>query len=161
MLSLNIKGLPRTTRSPVGPLRSSAPRRDLSAEPPWVLTTVYLLQREVPFQVPPELHLIAILSHSTIIRQDKVGVHAVECCELAEGVSQSLVQAHYLQDSENKGQSSFLARLLQRPVCALQSSGPCQKYYQRLRAVPLGLSAVKPQSELLYFVFFHGWVCSA
>ena len=36
-----------------------------------------------------------------------------------------------------------------------------KKYYQRLRAVPLGLSAVKPQSELLYFVFFHGWVCSA
>lgn len=127
MLSLNIKGLPRTTRSPAGPLRSSAPRRDLSAESPWVLTTVYLLQREVLFQVPPELHLIAIPPHSTIIRQDEVGVHAVECCELAEGVSQSLVQAHYLQDSENRGQSSFLARLLQRPVCALQSSGPCQK----------------------------------
>ena len=50
-----------------------------------------------------------------------------ECCELAEGVSQSLVQAHYLQDSENKGQRSFLGWLLQRPVCALQSSGPHQK----------------------------------
>lgn len=77
---------------------------------------MYLLQREVLFQVPPELHLIAILAHSAIIRQDKVGVHAVECCELAEGVSQSLVQAHYLQDSKNKGQSSFLGRLLQRPL---------------------------------------------
>ena len=43
-----------------------------------------------------------------------------ECMQLSVvsllRVSQSLVQAHYLQDSKNKGQSSFLGRLLQRPL---------------------------------------------
>lgn len=62
-----------------------------------VLTAVYFLQREVLFQVPPELHLIPILAHSPIIGQDEVGMHTVECSELAEGVSQGLVQAHHLQ----------------------------------------------------------------
>lgn len=90
---------------------------------------MYLLQREVLFQVPPELHLIAILAHSAIIRQDKVGVHAVECCELAEGVSQSLVQAHYLQDTRTRVRGPSWADCSKGlcSVCALQSSGPRQK----------------------------------
>lgn len=91
------------------------PSQDLS-----VLTAMYFLQREVLFQVPPELHLISILAHGPVIGQDEVGVHAVECGELAEGVAQSLVQAHHLRDSKDKRVSEFeiLSRtqLLQRPV---------------------------------------------
>lgn len=65
-----------------------------------VLTAMYFLQREVLFQVPPEIHLISIFAHSPIIGQDEVGMHAVECGELAEGVAQSLVQAHHLEDKK-------------------------------------------------------------
>lgn len=72
-----------------------------------ILTAVYFLQREVLLQVPSELHFISILAHSPIIRQDEVRVHAVECCELAEGVTQSLVQAHHLRDSKDKGGSEL------------------------------------------------------
>lgn len=77
------------------------PREALLVEP-LVLTAVYFLQREVLFQIPPELHLISILAHSPIIRQDEVGMHAVECGKLAKGVAQSLVQAYHLKDSKDE-----------------------------------------------------------
>lgn len=100
-----------------------------SQQGPSILTAVYFLQREVLLQVPPEFHLISILSQGPIIRQDEVGVHAVECGELAEGVAQYLVQAHNLQDSEDEGGSELQvlpqAQLRQRSLCAKSS---CQGY---------------------------------
>lgn len=81
---------------------------------------MYFLQRQVLFQVPPELHLVSVPAHSPIIGQDEVGMHAVECGELAEGVSQSLVEAYHLQDSTDKGCSELeilpSVQLLQRPI---------------------------------------------
>ena len=90
------------------------PRPGPAGRAPVVLTAVYFLQREVLLQVPPELHLIAILAHSAIIGQDEVGVHAVECGEFAEGVAQGLVQAHHLRDSEDKRRSEL--EILARPT---------------------------------------------
>lgn len=104
---VNLRQGPAWT-SPLGmddkgvPFSIAAPQPGPSGWAPVVLTAVYFLQREVLFQVPPELHLISILAHSPIVRQDKVGMHAVECGELAEGVTQGLVQAHHLEDSEDK-----------------------------------------------------------
>lgn len=89
------------------------PSQDLLAE----LTAVYSLQREVLFQVPPERHLISIFAHSAVVGQDEVGMHAVECGELAEWVSQHLVQAHHLQgEGRVRAQDPSLRSSAQRPV---------------------------------------------
>ena len=61
------------------------------------LTAVDFLQGEVFLQIPPELHLIAVLAHGAVISQNEVRVHAVEGGELAERVAQGLIEAHHLR----------------------------------------------------------------
>lgn len=117
------------------------PSQDLLAE----LTAVYSLQREVLFQVPPERHLISILAHSAIVGQDEVGMHAVESGELAERVSQRLVQAHHLQGKGRvRAQDLSLGSSAQRPISMHSRVLIEVKEYNMLpRTVLLKLSVVK------------------
>lgn len=112
---------------------------------------MYSLQRQVLFQVPPERHLISILAHSAVIGQDEVGVHAVECGELAEWVSQSLVQAHHLQGKGRVGtQDPSLSSSAQRLI-SMHSRVPVEVKEHSLlpRAVLLKLCVVKDQCVFL------------
>lgn len=56
-----------------------------AAQCPWPspeLTRVDFLQRDVLFQLPPELHLSAVSAQGAVVGQDEVGVGAVEHGEL-------------------------------------------------------------------------------
>lgn len=86
-------------------------------------------------------------------------MHAVECGELAEGVSQSLVEAHYLQDSMDKGCSELeilpSAQLLQRPISMhYRVLAEVKKHDLQPRAVLLKLCVVKGQFS---FIFHFLW----
>lgn len=60
------------------------------------LTCVDLLKGDVLLELTPQFDLSAVLPRSAVVRQDEVGVEAVEDCQLAHRVGHGLVGAHHL-----------------------------------------------------------------
>lgn len=71
-----------------------------------LLTCVYLLERNMLFQLSPQLHLSSIFPGGPIVSQNEVGMHAVENSELAHGIGHGLIWPDHLQDFKRKKQKS-------------------------------------------------------
>lgn len=70
----------------------------LARASPSPLTCVDLLEGDVLLQLTPQFDLSAVLSRGAVVRQDEVGVEAVEHRQLAHGVGHGLVGAHHLTE---------------------------------------------------------------
>lgn len=71
-----------------------------------LLTCVYLLEGNMFFQLPPQLHLRSVFSSGPIVSQNEVGMHAVEDSELAHGIGHGLIWPDNLQDFKRKRRKS-------------------------------------------------------
>lgn len=74
-----------------------------------LLTCIYLLKRNVLFQLSTKFHLCSIFTSSSIVSQNKMRMHTVEHCQFTHGIRHRLVWSDHLH-FRDRGKKKVLNR---------------------------------------------------